>query len=164
MPRIRRVTRQTRPAPAPKPRRTQRLTPLAFATPCTQIYCENADSHTSLLSNWHIVPRLPRKLPSLDWATSWLCFSSVSSLDYSTTWLSYLIAWLLYQNARLHHICTSITLRKAILPCFPQCNYGRQNFKEKLCHLCPELDVSRARPAPHPHPCRNHAAHSVSHH
>ena len=47
---------------------------------------------------------------------------------------------------RLHHICISIILRKAILPCFPQYNCAHQNFKEKLC---PELDGPRAAPAPH---------------
>ena len=31
---------------APQPLRTQRLTPLAFATPRTQIYCENTGIHT----------------------------------------------------------------------------------------------------------------------
>ena len=42
---------------------------------------------------------------------------------------------------------TSITVRKAIMPCFPQCNYARKNFKEKIC---PEWDGSRAETAPEP--------------
>ena len=46
-----------------------------------------------------------------------------------------------------HHICISIILRKAILPCFPQYNCAHQNLKEKLC---PELDGARSRPAPQP--------------
>ena len=50
-------------------------------------------------------------------------------------------------HVRLHHICTSITLRKAIMPCFPQCKHVHKNFSEKLC---PELDGSRAAPAPAP--------------
>ena len=35
-------------------------------------------SHTSLLSNLHIVPRLPRKVRSVTWATSWLSYSIAS--------------------------------------------------------------------------------------
>ena len=59
----------------------------------------------------------------------------------------------------LHHICISIIWRKAIMPCFPQYNYARKNFKAKLW---PELDGVRAAPAPGPR--RHRAAHSVSHH
>ena len=71
-------------------------------------------------------------------------------------------------------LSTSITLRKAIMPCFsqcdytprvpaphlhqhyivkqsclasPKCNYAHKNFKETLC---PELNGSRARPMPQP--------------
>ena len=46
-----------------------------------------------------------------------------------------------------NHICISIIVRKAILPCFPQYNCAHQNFKEKLC---PELDGPRAATAPQP--------------
>ena len=67
--------------------------------------------------------------------------------------------WDLYPHVRPRHICTSITLQKAIMPCFPQCNHARKNFKEKLC---PSLDGSCARPAPRPR--RHRTAHSVSHH
>ena len=38
--------RRHRAETAPHPRRTERLTPLPFATPCTQIYCENTGIHT----------------------------------------------------------------------------------------------------------------------
>ena len=34
--------------PAPQPRRTHCLPPLAFATPCTQIYCENTFGYSSI--------------------------------------------------------------------------------------------------------------------
>ena len=47
----------------------------------------------------------------------------------------------------------SVALRKASMPCFPQCNHAHENFKVKLC---PALDGSRARPAqgPRRHLCR----------
>ena len=92
------------------PRRTQRPTQLACATQRTPIFCENSGVHTSLLSNLHIAPCLPRKLPPLiDWATSWVSYAMASyllislfynltqlvkcelPLDYSTTWLSHSI-------------------------------------------------------------------------
>ena len=50
-------------------------------------------------------------------------------------------------HVRLRRIGTSVTLRKVIMPCFPQCNCADANFKGKQC---PELDGSRARPAPQP--------------
>ena len=92
---------------APKPRHPQHLTPLSFGTPCIQIYCDNTGgSHASLLSNLHVVPRLPRKVP-------------------------------LYTepNAPLHHICTSITLRKVT-----QCNYA-----PRVClhHICTSITLPK---------------------
>ena len=84
----------------PQPRRTQRLTPLPFATPRTEILLTE---HTTVLFNG--------ELP-LDCSTTWLSYSMVSDLlitlplnwgiiqwwvtsceqflDYSNTWLSYL--------------------------------------------------------------------------
>ena len=44
---------------------------------------KHGDLHTSLLSNLQIVPRLPHKVPPLDWATS-----ELADCD-STTWLRY---------------------------------------------------------------------------
>ena len=50
----------------------------------------------------------------------------------------------------LRHICTSITLQKAIMPCFPQRNYAHKNFKEKLCPACHAARRrKRAEAAPH---------------
>ena len=46
-----------------------------------------------------------------------------------------------------HHICISIILREAILPCFPQYNCAHQNLTEKLCL---QLHGGRSRPAPAP--------------
>ena len=96
-----------------------------------------SDSHSSLFSNFHIVPWLPRKLKPLDWAiqlsaTSWLSYSIVSyllialyrylltelfscelPLEYSTSWLSYSsvsASWLLTEpfNCQLPlDYCTS---------------------------------------------------------
>ena len=79
---------------------------------------------------------------------------SLFSLYFSIEISTFFFYWDLYPHAPLHRICTSITLRKAIMPCFPQCNYAHKNFKEKLC---PESDGSRARPAPQPR--RDRAAH-----
>ena len=111
-----------RAAPAPKPLRTQRLTPLAFATPRTPIYCENTGI---------------RALPYFQTGTlSHACH--VTNLFKCELPLAYV---------GLHHICISIILRKAIMPCFPQYNCAHQNFTEKLC---PELDGVRAAPAPKP--------------
>ena len=108
-------------------------------------------SHASLLSNWHTVPRLPRKLQPLHWAH------------------------LMTELLRLFNcLPTRITLREAITPCFFQCNYlhstyvpapalhckGQSRLASPECNyagtknkekLCPELDGSRARPAPAPH-------------
>ena len=47
-------------------------------------------SHSSSLSNFHIVPRLPHKLQPLHLATSWLSYSLVSYL-WATAWLLYLL-------------------------------------------------------------------------
>ena len=247
--------------PAPQPLRTQRLTPLAFATPCTQIYCENTgirtlpyfqtgtlshachvpyfptctlshtchvtelfkrelpvimwahttfasalycekqsflaspnitahaklwkkimprirrgaataphtashttsfrrpmhsdllwkhrDSHTSLLSNCHIVLRLPRSLLSNLHIVPRLPRSLLSNWHIAPRlprgWA--IQAWATCDYVSPHHICISIILRKAILPCFPQYNCAHQNLKEKPC---PELDGARSRPAPQP--------------
>ena len=75
-------------------RRTHRLTPLAFATPCTQIYCENTDIHTlpyfqtcTLSHACHVTELVTCELP-LDYSTTWLSYCELL-LDYSTTWLSY---------------------------------------------------------------------------
>ena len=71
----------------PKPRqdRPQRASQTTtFRNPVhSDLLWKHRGSHTSLLSNLHIVPRLPRKLPPLDWATSELV-----NCD-STTWLRY---------------------------------------------------------------------------
>ena len=53
-------------------------------------------------------------------------------------------------HARLRPICTSITLWKAITPCFPQCNYAHKNIKEKLRPACHAARRrNRAARAPH---------------
>ena len=145
MPRIRRGTSQTRAAHAPRPLRTQRLTPLAFATPCTQIYSENTALpyfQTGTLSHACHVPYFQ--------ACTWSHTCHMTELFKCELPVDYV---------GLHHICISIILRKAIMPCFPQYNCTHQNFKEKLC---PELDGGRPRPAPHMR--RDRSAHSVSHH
>ena len=82
----------------------------------------------------------------------WLCTFLVKSLlslyfSFETSTFPFFFYWDLCPHVPLHHICTSITLRKAITPCFPQCNYAHKKFKEKLC---PELDGSRAETAPAP--------------
>ena len=61
MPRIRRATRRNRAAPAPHtPSHTT-----SFRHPVhSDLLWKHRDSHTSLLSNLHIVPRLPRSLLS----------------------------------------------------------------------------------------------------
>ena len=103
MPSITRVTAQTRAETAPAPRRTQRLKPLAFVTPFRFIV--NTGIRTSLLSNLHIVPRLPHKLQPFDWATSWLSYSIVSyllvtlPLDCVIQW--WVTSWLLYSLTEL---------------------------------------------------------------
>ena len=93
---------------APAPHRAQRPTPHPVQS---DLLWKHRNSHTSLLSNWDIVPRLPCKLPPLDWAielwaitlpldwaswaTSCLLYHLTElvglPLDYSTTWLSYSI-------------------------------------------------------------------------
>ena len=85
------------------------------------IYCENAAIRTvRYFQTSTYVPHLPHKLRLLT-----------------------------KQHARLLHICISITLRKAIMPCFPQCNYARKNVKEKLCPACHgALRQNRAATAP----------------
>ena len=116
MPSIRRVTRQTRAATAPHtPSHTT-----SFRDPVhSDLLRKNGKSHASLLSNLHIVPRLPRKLQPvsfstctlshprqprklqpLDWAiqlwvtSCWLylltaLFNGESPLGDSTSWLRY---------------------------------------------------------------------------
>ena len=56
-------------------------------------------------------------------------------------------------HARLRHICTSSTLGKAIMPVFPQCNYAHNNFKEKLWPAC-HAALRRHRAATAPQPLR----------
>ena len=85
MPRIRRATRRDRAETAPHtPSHTTSFCPRAHS----DLLWKHRDSHTSLLSNCHIVPRLPRSLlsnlhifPRLPrdwaiqvWATCWLCW------------------------------------------------------------------------------------------
>lgn len=87
-------------SPAPH-RAAHSLKPLAFGTRRTQIYGKKQGSHTCLLSNFHIVPRLPHNLPFLDCATSWLCYLLTElPLGYATSWPSYLLA-------KLPHAATS---------------------------------------------------------
>ena len=125
-----------RAATAPQPPRTPRLTPLAFAPPCTPIYCENTGICTLPYFQTATLPHACH-VPYFQTCTlSHTCH--VSELFKCELPLAYL---------RLHHICISIILRKAILPCFPQFFCAHQNFKEKLC---PELDGPRAATAPQP--------------
>ena len=91
---------------APKPRRTQLLTPLAFAIPCTQIYFENTGIRTlpyfqtcTLSHACHTKRNLwaepPHDWAIQSWATSWWLyhltelFNCELPLVYSTTWLSW---------------------------------------------------------------------------
>ena len=125
-----------RAATAPQPPRTPRLTPLAFAPPCTPIYCENTGIRT---------------LPYFQTATlSHAChvpYFQTCTLSHTCHVSELFKCELPLAYVRLHHICISIILRKAILPCFPQYNCAHQNFKEKLC---PELGGPRAATAPQP--------------
>ena len=145
MPRIRRGTSQTRAAHAPRPLRTQRLTPLAFATPCTQIYCENTGIRT---------------LPYFQTGTlSHAChvpYFQTCRLSHACHVTELVNCELPLDYVDLHHICISIIVRNAIIPCFPQYNYAHKNFKEK-----PIPRISRCLAPP---PRRTCAARSVSHH
>ena len=80
---------------APRPRRTQRLIPLAFATPCTQIHCENTGIRTLPYFQTCTLSHACRTKPPHDWATPWLSYIQLAELplDYSTCWLRYLIQW-----------------------------------------------------------------------
>ena len=86
--------RRTRAETAPHPHRTQRLTPLDFTTPCTQLYCESTGIRTlpyfqtctlshACHANCHLFTEPPHDWASQLWATSCLLLS--------TTWLSYSI-------------------------------------------------------------------------
>ena len=120
---------------APAPPRTQSLTPLAFATPRTQIYCENTGIHT---------------LPYFQTCTlSHAChvpYFQTCTLSHACHVTELFKCELPLDYVGLHHICISVILRKAIMPCFPQYNYAHKNFRAKLS---PELDGPRAAPAPH---------------
>ena len=90
---------------AAEARRTQRLTPLAFAPPRIQIYCENAGVgsfpyfQTCTLphachANCHLLAEPPHDWASQLWATCWLLYHLTELVNcelplvYSTTWLS----------------------------------------------------------------------------
>ena len=87
------------------------LTPLAFAPPCTPIYCENTGIRT---------------LPYFQTATlSHAChvtYFQTCTLSHTCHVSELFKCELPLAYVRLHHICISIILRKAILPCFPQYN------------------------------------------
>ena len=121
---------------APRPLRTHRLTPLAFAPLRTRIYCENTGIRTlpyfqtaTLSHACHVPYFQPCTLSHACHVTE--LFKCELPVDYVDP----------------HHICISIILRTAIMPCFPQYSCTHQNFKEKLC---PELDGPRAETAPRP--------------
>ena len=157
MPRIRRVTRRTCAETVWRPRRTQRLTPLAFATPCSQIYCENTGVRMlpyfqtgTLFHACHLLTE-PPELP-LDWAiVSYLLITLPLHCQHhicSSITLRKVIMFCFPQcnyapHACLHQICTSITLRKAIMPRCPQCNYARTKISKKSY----AQRVSRTTPA-----------------
>ena len=121
---------------APRPLRTHRLTPLAFAPPRTPIYCENTGIRT---------------LPYFQTATlSHAChvpYFQTCTLSHACHVTELFKCELPVDYVDPHHICISIILRTAIMPCFPQYNCTHQNFKEKLC---PELNGPRAETAPRP--------------
>ena len=79
------IPRRNRAATVSAPLRTQRLTPLAFATPCSQIYCENRDSHTSLLSNLYIAPCLPRERVWQNFSCISQCYGGASTCHPTTS-------------------------------------------------------------------------------
>ena len=116
---------------APRPLRTHRLTPLAFAPPRTPIYCENTGIRT---------------LPYFQTATlSHAChvpYFQTCTLSHACHVTELFKCELPVDYVDPHHICISSLLRTAITPCFPQYNCTHQNFKERLC---PELDGARAR-------------------
>ena len=62
-------------------------------------------------------------------------------------------------HVRLHRICTSITLPKAIMPGFPQCNYARHNFKGKILPTVPRSPSTIAR-----RECRQRASQTTHFH
>ena len=141
------------------PRRTQRLKPLAFATPCIQRTVKTPGFACFLTFKLAHCPT-PATQTATSWlSTSWLSYSSVSylliTLPLDRASVSYLLITLPLDC--LHRICTSVTLRKAITPCFFQCNYPLKNFKEKLCPGCDEACAVTA-------PALRRAAHSVSQH
>ena len=123
-------------APQPQPLRTQRLTPLAFGTPCTPIDCENTGIRTLSYFQTATLSRACHVSYFQSCTLSHAChvtelFKSELPVDYVGP----------------HHICISIILRIANMPCFPQYNCTHQNFKEKLC---PQLHGGRAATAPQP--------------
>ena len=96
---------------------------------------EISDSRMSLLSNCHIVP------------TCHVPYFQTCTLSHACHVTELFKCELPVDYVDPHHICISIILRTAIMPCFPQYNCTHQNFKEKLC---PELDGPRAETAPRP--------------
>ena len=102
-------------ATAQRPRRTQRLAPLVFATPCTQIYCENTGIRTlpyfQTCALWHAchtncnlltepphdwaiqLAELPLDQAIQWWATAWWLYllTALFNGECSTSWLSYSI-------------------------------------------------------------------------
>ena len=103
MPRIRQVARRTRAAHAPHIASHN----TSFRHPVhSDLLWKHRDSHTSLLSNWHIVPRLPRfltfKLAHCPTPATWLNYCELP-LGYSTTWLNYCELPLGYSPTWLNH-------------------------------------------------------------
>ena len=85
---------------------------------------KHTDSHASLLSNLHIAPRLPLKLPPLTWATSWLSLLSA----WATPWPSYSIvsytSWWLYLLTALFSGELPLDYSTSWLSCPIVRNYG----------------------------------------
>ena len=95
----------------PAPRRTQRLTPLAFVTQCTQVYCENTEVRTLPYFQTYTWPQAchtkrPYKLSHL-----YACTTFAPGL---------------------------FTLRKVTTPCFPQCSYAPH---VRLHHICTSITL-----------------------
>ena len=110
MPRIRRVTCQTRAESAPRP-------------PATSVSNHYLSRPRVFNLQWQ-----HRGLhPSSPFLTFKLAHCPTPATQTATSWLIQLMTEL------FNCVTTSITLRKAITPCFPQCNYARKHLKEKLC-------------------------------
>ena len=125
MPRIRRATRRNRAATAPHtPSHTTSFRPPVYS----DLLWKHRDSHTSLLSNCHIVPHLPREWaiqawatsrlfyhwPEPLWATSWLLYH-LTKLLWATSWLLYHLHELLWATSWLLYHLTTLPLDWAIV-------------------------------------------------